>query len=374
MKLQILQENFAKAVNQAARFTTQRAQLPILGNILLTASKTKLDISSTNLEISIATSLTAKIDKEGEISIPSKIIGEIVSNLPKETLNIEAEKEHLKISSASYSSTVLGMNATDFPKIPRSVNKTKAFALPVEEFTKALAKVIFAVSIDETRPVLTGIFFTVVDGKLALVATDGFRLSRFQLQNVKLKIKNLILPRTILGEVGRISEGEEILFEVQEKEKQVVFLVGDTVISSRLIEGEFPDYEKIIPKSASVKINVDKEELLRAVKLAAPFARDNANIVKLGVRSEGLVISAESSSGGNQETKIDAKVEAEGPERPKEVEWEMAFNYKFLEDFLGSVEGEEVRIELTSTDKAGVFIDPKDENYLHLIMPVRIQN
>lgn len=385
MKLQVLQENLNKAINLASRFTSNRTQLPILGNILLKIKGNKLNISSTNLEISVSISIGSKIDKEGEISIPSKVFTELIANLPKETLTLEAEKEQLKISTPNFSSNVLGMNTSDFPKIPAMVHKEKGVTLPKDGFSKALSKVLFASSIDETRPTLTGVLFVLDKGTLSLVATDGFRLS---LVNLKSPVSNLapkavtlsrfILPKGILSEVGRIEADENIYLELVEKEKQAVFEIGDTILSSRLLEGEFPDYEKIIPKTSTCKILVDKEDLLRAVKLSAPFARDNANILKLRIKNEELIISAESSQVGNQEMKMDARVEISGAWPTSSVEksggFEIAFNYKFLEDFLGSVDGDEVKIEFSEVDKLGVFTDPTDPNYLHLIMPVKIQN
>ncbi|MFI5241077.1 MAG: hypothetical protein ACHQUA_01450, partial [Microgenomates group bacterium] len=151
-------------------------------------------------------------------------------------------------------------------------------------------------------------------------------------------------------------------------EKQVIFGLGDVTLSSRVLEGEYPDYEKIIPKTSALKIFIDREDLLRAIKLSAPFARENSNIVKLKALKDSIKISAESSQAGNQETKVDAKVEG------NEKDFEISFNYKFVEDFLGSVKGEEIKMEFSSTDKAGVFLDSQDNDYLHLVMPVRIQS
>ena len=153
MKLQIIQGNLQKAVSIASRFASTRAQLPILGNILLSVKKTKVFVLSTNLEISVSIGVGAKVEKEGEISIPSKVFSELVANLPKETITMESEKEHLKISAAGFSSTVLGMNSADFPKILGSMQKEKSVILPKSEFSDALSKVIFAASVDETRPV-----------------------------------------------------------------------------------------------------------------------------------------------------------------------------------------------------------------------------
>lgn len=368
MKLQILQENFEKAISVASRFVSVRAQLPILSNILISAEKSKLKVASTNLEISVSISVGAKVEKEGDLSVPSRVISELVGNLPKETVNLESEKEQLQISTSNFSSNILGMNTNDFPKIPNSVSKEKSTTIPQKEFSEAISQVLFAASVDETRPVLTGVLFIWGKGSLTLVATDGFRLSRKSIRMTGAKtLPGVILPKLILSELSRINEGEEILFEREDKEKQVVFATDDTVLSSRLLEGEYPDFAKIIPKSSLLKISVDKEDFLRAVKLASIFAREAANIVKIRTLKDGIKISAESSSSGSQETEVEARLEGETEK------FEIAFNFHYLEDFLHSVRGEEVLMEFTTPDKAGVFKDASDSSYLHLIMPVKIQ-
>lgn len=373
MKFTILQENLGKAISTASRFASTRAQLPILGNILLTAQKTKVLICSTNLEVSVAVAVGAKVDEEGEISIPSKVINEIVGNLPPQTVNIYSEKEQLKISVPNFSSTILGMNSSDFPKIPSTVNKEKSVVIPKNDLLTALSQVVFATSVDETRPVLTGVLFIWGKEELNLVATDGFRLSQ---KKIKLSspavYPKVILPKMILSELARSADFEgDILLDLKDKEKQVVFGLGDITLATRLLEGDFPDFEKIIPKKAGCEILVDKEELLRAVKLASIFARDAANIVKIKVLKESLKITAESGSSGSQETKVDAKIEVTSSEITEG--FEIAFNYRFLEEFLHSVSGEEVKMEFSGVNAPGVFTDTKDSSYLHLIMPVRVQ-
>ncbi len=371
MKLQILQENLAKAVGTAARFSSARAQLPILGNILLTAKKTKIIVSATNLEISVSIEEGAKIEEEGEIALPSKVISEMVANLPKETISLESEKEQLKISATGFSSSVLGMNSSDFPKIPSSLDKEKSIVLPRKEFLDSLSQVIFAASLDETRPVLTGVLLVLEKDALTMVATDGFRLSqkKIKVSGLKPGIK-VVLPKLVLSELGRTGEGsEEVLFSLEDKEKQVVFGLDGVILTSRLLEGTYPDYEKIIPKKSSLQVSLDKEDFLRAVKLASIFARDAANIVKIRVLKESIKVFAESASAGSQETKLEARVEG-----AVDKEFEIAFNYRFLEDFLHSVQGEEVRMEFSEVSAPGVFIDSSDSSYFHLIMPVKIQS
>ena len=370
MKLLILQENLEKAVSITSRFASNRAQLPVLGNILLSSQKSKIYVSSTNLEISASVQVGAKIEEDGEISVPAKVISELVANLPKETITLSVEKEQLKISASNFSSTILGINAADFPKVPNSINKEKSLSIMKDDLVSALNQVLFATSMDETRPVLTGVLFLFKKGSLSLVATDGFRLSR---KTLSTKVgddshKSIVIPKTVLGELSRTTPDDgNVFLSVQEKEKQVIFGIGDTVLTSRLLEGEYPDFEKIIPKTSSVKVLIDKEEFLRAVKLASIFARESANIVKIKILKDSVKFSAESSAAGSQETSIDAKVES------TEKDFETAFNYRFLEDFAHSVVGEEMKMEFSGPSSAGVFTDSGDTGYLHLIMPVKIQ-
>ena len=369
MKLQILQENLDKAVSIASRFASPKAQLPILGNVLISTQKSKIFISATNLEMSVSVGVGAKVEEDGEISIPAKVIAELISNLPKDTITLSSEKEQLKVSTSVFSSTVLGMDATDFPEIPNSVNKNGSVSILKKDLVEALSQVSFSASLDETRPVLTGVLFIWRRNELTLVATDGFRLSKKKLKVDGIeKESRQILPKSVLSEVARSNDGNEadILFSLQEKDKQIIFGIGETVLTSRLLEGDYPDFEKIIPKNPPIKILVDKEEFLRAVKLASIFARDAANVVKIIVLKENLKIVAESGQSGSQETKVDAKVEGITPD------FEISFNFRFLEEFIHSVNGEEVKMEFSTTTAAGIFTDSSDSNYLHLIMPVRV--
>ncbi len=369
MKLTILQENLAKAVSLAARFSSTRAQLPILGNILFSANKTKLRVSSTNLEISVSSEVGAKIEEEGEISIPAKVVSEIVSNLSKDLITLETDKEQLKLTTSSFSSKVLGMNSSDFPKVPGKAGREKSVVISQKELSEALPKVLFATSVDETRPVLTGVLLILEKSALTLVATDGFRLSRKKISLKSEKSGRVIVPKGVLNELLRLTEeSDEVLLDINDKEKQIVFGLESAVLTSRLIEGDYPDFEKIIPASSSIKISLDKEEFLRAVKLASIFARESANIVKLKIQKDYIKVLAESSASGSQEAKVDAKVEGDTGK-----DFEIAFNYHFLEEFLHSVLSDEVKMELTTSTTAGIFRDSGDSSYLHLIMPVRVQ-
>lgn len=370
MKLTVLQENFAIALSTASRFTSSRAQLPVLGNILLSASKNKLRVSSTNLETSVSINLGAQVKEDGEITIPAKVITEIILNLSAGPLDLESDKEHVKIISQNFSSRVLGMNSADFPKIPQTIDESKAIVLPKTQTSEALSQVIFSASQDESRPILTGVLFIFSKNGISLVATDGFRLSQ---KRIGFKgageTKKVVLPKNALVEISRLGEeSTEIKFLLKDSENQAVFAIGENILSSRVLEGEFPDFEKIIPKSGNIEVRADKQDLLRAVKLASVFARDSANIVNLKLGKDFIKILAESSQSGNQEMSVEARIEGE-----KIKDFEIAFNYKFLEEFLRVVKGEEIQMEFTGSNAPGVFTDPQDADYLHLIMPVKVQ-
>jgi DNA polymerase-3 subunit beta len=368
MKLTVLQENFSRALSNTSRFASTRSQLPVLANILLSSSKTKLLVASTNLEVSLAISIGAQVQDQGEITVPARVITELISHLPAGPVNLEVEKEVLKIKAADFTSTVSGMNAADFPTIPSKLENKKVLELPYEDFILALSQVSFSTSVDETRPILTGILFIFKKGALSLVSTDGFRLSQKKLQvKTEMSEERIILPKNALSEISRLtSEKENLFFSYQPKERQVSFGVDNSILSSRILEGEFPDFEKIIPKDSSVTIHLDREDFLRAIKLASVFAREAANLVKIQINKDNIEILAESSQSGGGKTKVEASVEGKG--------FEIAFNYKFLEDFLQAVTGDEIKIEMTSPSSPAVFTDPKDSTFLHLIMPVRLQD
>jgi DNA polymerase-3 subunit beta len=306
----------------------------------------------------------------------------MVANLNSGNINLEAKEEHLKIEAPGFSAKVSGMNTSDFPAIPYSLDTKMAVSFPGNKFVESLSQVVFAASVDETRPILTGVLFLFGAGILTLVATDGYRLSqkKLKLENLSKEISsvgNIILPKTVLSEALRLFSGQDTIgFGYKKSDNQVLFGNGDLVLSSRVLEGDFPDFEKIIPKSENLKVLVDKEEFLRAVKLASVFARDSANIVKLVFSEDTLTISAESQNAGSQKTKVEAKVESASAKASaaKGDLMEIAFNYRFLEEFLHSVAGDDVEIKLSDPNAPGVFTDPTDSNFLHLIMPVKIQS
>jgi DNA polymerase III subunit beta len=367
MQLEVLQEDLAQALDVAIHFVSTRSTLPILSNFFLIAQKTKLTIQSTNLEMSVSTSIGAKIKTEGQITLPAKTFYEIVTSLPKGQITLNINNEKLHIETTSFQSDLETFPANDFPQVPSTLNQKASFILNSSALSKALSKILFSVSLDEARPVLTGVLFNFADS-LELVASDGFRLSRKTVKlPTTLKAKNIIVPRAALLELIKLSKNfDTIAFELKENDNQLILQIGETLITSRLIEGNFPDYEKIIPPTSPISVNIDKNDLTRSVKLASVFAREASSIVKFILLDDSLELASENGKKGSQTSKIDAKIDGGA--------LEILFNYKFVEEFLSIAEGESVEIKLVDSSSAAIFIDSKDTGFLHLIMPVKVQN
>ncbi|OGM14698.1 DNA polymerase III subunit beta [Candidatus Woesebacteria bacterium RIFCSPHIGHO2_02_FULL_42_20] len=367
MKVEVLQEKLSKALNISSRFIANRAQLPILANVMLEATKTKLTVFATNLEMSSVVSIGAQVSVPGKITVPSRILFDIVANLSSGKVLLEAQREQLKMEAGSFKGNVMGINALDFPNLPTSLGKS-AFKMPQIELIKSLTKTLFCVSGDEARPILTGVLFVFSTNGLTLVATDGFRLTLTKIP-VKTAIKDMkvVLPKGILIEIAKQLKSEPIGVEFNQESNQALFGFDDMVLSSRIIEGEFPDYEKIIPKTSKVTLAVDKQELLQTIKLSSIFARESSNVIKMTINKEGITISSESEKTGTQSSQVDAKIEG------LEESLQVAYNFRFIEELLNVIEGDLLKIELTDGSSPGVFKDPKDPDFLHLIMPVKVQ-
>jgi len=372
MKLQILQENLNKGLSVAFRTISTKAQLPILANVLLKTNKNNLQISATNLETGINIKLGAKIEKEGEITIPAKVLTEVIASLSTGKVDLVLKDNILNIASNGYEASFNGISATEFPKLP-TYDPENLFSLPSEKLLESINQVAFAAAVDEGRPVLTGVLLKLEGKTLSLVATDGYRLSLKTIETetpIKEKI-TLLLPAKSLMEVARIitetKDGKEKMIKMgfTKEQNQVVFVFPEMDLFTRVIEGEFPDFEKIIPKSFSTKITLDRETFSREVKLVSIFARDSSNIIKFKVKSGLLEMSANSPQIGDNKSLLENKMEGE--------ETEIAFNYRFLQGFLAAVSSSEVSMEMAGATSSGLLRPVGDNSVLHIIMPVRLQ-
>ncbi len=367
MNISILQENLLKALTRTGRIVSQKTQLPIMQNVLLVSEESRLRIAATNMEMTEVVWAGAKIEKEGGICVSSRLLTDLVMSLSAETIQMVAKEGSLHVRSHSVNATIPGIAASEFPPIS-VVKKKTGMKLDKATLLDALTGVLFAAATDEGRPLLTGVKITKQDDGALFAATDGYRLSIKKIKSEKLGDLNLVIPARALLEVVKVSQEEKDAGHVemvQADEGQLVFTVGDTEIHTRPIAGEYPDIEKIVPTRHNTRVLVDKTSLLHAVKSASIFARDNANILRLHIENQKMIVSANTPQVGENHVEVEAKVDGEGGD--------IAFNSRFLLEFLNGFAGEELLFEMTGSLNSGVFRPVKDDSYLHIIMPVRVQ-
>lgn len=374
MELSLLQENLNSALQNVSRFVTSKSQLPILNNILLSTDQGRLKLSATNLEVGINYWIGAKIIQEGNITVPAKEITEFVSYLQPGKLDLKLDQNQLlSLTSPKSESTFTTIASTDFPVIP-SIDSTSSFTIDPSLFHQSISQIAFSAAADDTRPILTSILCQFSVDKLFLVATDGFRLSCKTIKlTTPLKLKSdknlptLLIPSRSLVELTKLSRNAKSLtLGLTSDEHQIVFAQEDLELVSRLLEGEYPDYQRIIPDSYRLKVQLDRDEFSQAIKIASVFARESANVVKLNIKPSSLEITANAPQIGKNRVSVDAKVEGE----PLEI----AFNYKFISDFLSVSQGKNIALNLNESLTPGLFQDQSDPDFIHIIMPFRLQD
>lgn len=364
MKFSLLSENLQKNLSFVNRAVSVKSQSPILGNFLLEAKKGKLTISATDLEIGIRIEVPANIEKEGGVMIPAKIFTDFISSIPTGKTSFELIENNLKVTAGKAKSNFQTSNKEEFPKLFDEKGE-KLFEIKKENLEKDFTSVVFAASTDIGRPALSGVLIKGDTGnKAEIVATDGYRLSLKQL-NKDFSTSSFLIPARIIKELLTNKNEEDIAVFISKKNNQIIFEQEGIIIVGRLIDAEFPNYEKIIPQDFEVKVWFNKNELYEAVKLSSIFARDSANIIKLSILKNSISVSANAPSVGENVSEVEAKVEGE--------ENQIAFNARYLLDLLGTIDEEEMVFEMTGPLSPGVFKLKNDPTFLHLIMPIRVQ-
>lgn len=366
MQTLCLQENLNKGLNIISRVVPIRGSLPILSNVLLTTEKGRLKLSGTNLEIGINYWLGAKIEKEGGITVPAKVFGEYINSLPQDKVNLLIKEKKLIIKSNNYEAKIFGTDTKDFPLIPEIKEKVIAKIAP-KDFLEGINQVIFAAAIDESRPILSGVYFKFSKNKLWMVATDSYRLSEkvINLNQSTKKDFSVIIPAKTIFELSYILSETNESVEISLTENQVLFHFKDIDLVSKLIEGEFPNYRQIIPDASETKLKINLDDFIKVIKLANIFAREGSGNVRLEVKSKGqLTISTATASLGDNVSNLKAEVEG--------VDSEITFNTKYLLDVLNNIKAKQISLELNGKLNPGVIKPLGKTDYLHIIMPLRV--
>lgn len=365
MELSVTQENLARALNNVGRVASSRAGLPVLGNILLRTDGSRLLIAATNLEIASTQYIGAKITSPGSITVPAKLVAEFVSSLPRGTIEISVQTTRMTISSGQYKSIINGVDADEFPELPAIDEKSAVqYILSAADFKQAVSQTVITTSSDTTRPVLTGVYWHSVDSKLCLAATDGYRLAERQLVDTDSQVA-AIIPASTLHEVIRTMVDGDDEVDVLFDETQVRFRVGDSEITSRLIDGNYPDYRQLVPKSAETDVTISTSDLLRTAKIAALFARSSGGSITLSADADTgkLAINSIASELGENTSEVDVKVTASG---------EVTLNSRYLIEALGVIDADEISFSFNGKLSPIVLRSTtKKPNYFHIIMPLK---
>jgi len=366
MELQVTQENFTRALSNVSRVATNKAQLPILENILLRTDNNRLLVAATNLEMASSNYVGAKVVREGAITIPAKLITEFVSNLPKEQINLKVENNHLKITCGHYSSVINGMVADEFPELPVVDEKNSIkFIVTSDDFKKAVSQTIVTSSSDSTRPVLTGVYWHTFNGALYLAATDGYRLSEKYLIDTKTEL-SAIIPTSSLQEVLRTINDEVDEIELLFNDTEVYFKLNETEITSRLIDGVFPDYRQLIPATSETEITLKKEDFVRITKIASLFARESGGSVTLSAKSETNTLSIHSIASELGENTSEAEAQSITQDGT------VTLNSRYLNEALSVIDGSDIVFRFSGKLSPCVLADTSESgNYKHIIMPLK---
>ena len=376
MKVTVLQENLARGLGIVSRAVSPRSTLPVLANVLIASDEGRLRLSATNLEMGITTWIPARLEEDGSTTVPARIFSDLVNTLPGDQvqLNLDIETQTLNLRSGASTNDIKCIDAQEFP--PLTVPDMEgAIQLNVVDFKEMIHQVVFAASTDEARPVLMGILLTVVGDQIVLASADGFRLSvrKATLSAPVPEPINAIIPARALSELSRIAGdgSESISMTVPKGRGQVIFRAKDTELVSQLIEGTFPDYEQIIPRTHKSRMLVSTTSLLKACKQAEIFARDGTNVARLNIKSaenemepSEVEISAQSEETGSNETIVEATVDGIG--------LLIAFNVKFLREVLEIIKTPNVAIETSAANAPGVIRPVGDDDFTHVIMPMHL--
>lgn len=362
MKLQVTQENLSKALGSVARIANTRNTLPILGNVLLKTVDNRLSVSATNLDIAITHYIGSKVATEGAITVPARLMQDFVSSLPSGIINLELDENKLHITADQYKSTINGVAADDFPVMP-AISSGTEWQIPAITFKKGLQQTVLAASNDEARPVLTGVYLHGHEGMLYLVATDSYRLAEKALTKFKENI-SLLIPAGAMQDLLRIlGDGDEVI-NVTHDDQQVLFRVGEVELVSRLIDGAYPDYRKLIPAEFAVTATLSRDDFTNITKVSSLFARESAGSVTIKVDELTKQVSINSIASQLGENTASASADVVGT-------GEVTLNSRYLLDALHVLAGDTVTFQFNGKLDPSLLSDPKNNDYKHIVMPLR---
>ena len=325
-----------------------------------------MTLITTNLEIGIVCQVRGKIEKEGSFTVQARTITDYVNLLPRENVELEVVEQGLRIEGKNSKTTMKGLEASEFPLIP-AVERGSLYTVKAGLLKEGLAAVAFTVAFDESRPEISGVYFNFGGNSLVLAATDSYRLAekKIKLEKAEGEAAQLIVPIRTIQELIRILGDADELVTINSSENQILFGLGETKLTSRLIEGQYPDYQQIIPKEHRTLVTLDTGEFTNTVKRASLFCKQGSNDVSLqfNPKTKEVVVSAANLQIGESEARQEAEVEG--------AENNIIFNHRFLLDGLQNISSEECQLEINTNMSPGLLKPKGQADYLYIIMPIK---
>ena len=366
MQVQVTKENLDFALTSVSRVASAKTGLPILNNILIRTDGSRLLIAATNLEIASSHYIGAKVIKSGSITVPARLISEFIHNLAKAPIDLQVKNHKLHISSPHSSSTINGVADDDFPELPVVEEKQAVkYAVTTQDFKQAVSQTIVAASNDTTRPVLTGVYWHSFNKQLFVAATDGYRLAERSITKTDSSV-DVIIPTSSLQEVMRSLKDDTSEITILLDDTQVSFSFDEITITSRLIDGNFPDYRQLIPSSSDTSFTIKRSELVQVVKIASLFARESGGGITLSVDSDKQILKIHSVASEVGENTSETKVSLDG------TSGAVSLNSRYLLDALGVMDDDEIVFEFSGKlSPCIVRGSTKNRHYKHIIMPLK---
>src|SRR5215210_1339917 len=377
MKISCLQENLHKGLQTVSKAVANKTTLPVLNNIMISTDRGRLKLAATNLEVGITNWIGCQVEEEGAITVPARLLSDFVASLPNDkiTMTLDERTRTLKLQCARYEANIKGIPAEEFPIIPEVTDKPLA-RIPAPLLKEMINQVAFAASSDDSRPVLAGVYLQIEGREMTMAAADGFRLAKRTTsldEPVDTAVK-LIIPAKSMVELARAlpdDEGENaepVSIVITPNRNQVLFRHENLEVTSRLVEGNYVDIQRVIPTDWASRTVVPTSELMKAVRTASIFAKDSANIVRVQVEPGAdltpgvMTLSANAAEVGDNTSQIDCTVDGEAGQ--------IALNGKFLIDVLGVVGTSQVAIETKTYQLPAVIKPVGEDEYLHVVMPM----
>ncbi len=368
MKFSLPKSRLFNYLQNVLKVVPTKSTLPILTNLLMEALDNKIKISATDLDISITTTIDCNVIKKGTASIPARILFDIIKELPESDINFEASSQRVEIKIPNGSYKIASVSPDEFPKLP-AVNTKKEIKILGDDLKKMVEKTTFACSDDETRPALNGVLWQTKGDKMQMVATDGHRLAKMSVVNKKLKglYDDVIIPPKVLNLIPIFITNDKQEVGIIFGENNIIFNLGDTILTSRLIDGPYPNFGQVIPSENDKTLTIPREDLARAVRRVSILSNSLTHQVKFGMKEGSLTLSTTNADvGGEGKEVLDCDYTGD--------QIELGYNAHYITDILNKIDSNDVIFELSTSVAAGIIYSPSipKEDFLCLVMPLRL--